>query len=580
MRTRDSLIVSILVWLAACGVEPRPPRDELTATLSIAPPTSEHQLVDGAASQAFTATLTYTDGTFRDVTAETTFVIDSGFGAFTSNQLSIFAAGKAEVLATLGERTATANVTARLVEVRVDPSLPANTPDLFTGPETSAFAPTVLYPNDNVSMPRNIGDFEIHWTGGTLDIFEASLQTEYTDVRVYVPGGNGVAAAGPKASWTQFSAAEWNAAVAAENAVRFQVRGVSRANPGMVYAAAPRMVHLSNEAMEGGIYYWASTATQGGSYGIFRHDMSAAGQPAEEFLTTTQTNGRCIACHALSRDGSRMAVTYDGGNGAATVVDVATRTAQPVTDAWNFATLSPDGSQVFTIRGYKLTVRDAATQAVLATMTETPVTHPELSPDGTKLAYVRPTTLNWDWMFGGGKIFTRSYDPATHTFGPEQPLVTTGANNYYPSWSPDGQWIVFNRSDDTSGNGAYDNPSATVWVVKADGSAAPIQLTAANQGLGLTNSWARFAPFEQTTGTNHERMFWLTVSSKRDFGSRLVNAGLPDTQKSPQLWMTAFFPDRVGAVSDPGSTAFRLPFQSLTTRNHAAQWTEHVVVLE
>jgi Tol biopolymer transport system component len=262
------------------------------------------------------------------------------------------------------------------------------------------------------------------------------------------------------------------------------------------------------------------------------------------------------------------------------MVDVATKIAQPVTNHWDFSALSPDGKQLFTIYGYTLTVRDAATQGVLATMAETPVTHPELSPDGTKLAYVRPTTLNWDWMFGGGQIYTRSYDQTTHAFGPEQPLVTTGANNYYPSWSPDGQWIVFNRSDDASGNGAYDNPSATVWVVKADGSSAPIQLTAANQGLGLTNSWARFAPFEQTTGTNAERLFWITVSSKRDFGVRLLNAGLGDSQKVPQLWMLAFYPDKAGTVPDPSAFAFRLPFQSLATHNHSAQWTEQIVVIQ
>jgi dipeptidyl aminopeptidase/acylaminoacyl peptidase len=276
-----------------------------------------------------------------------------------------------------------------------------------------------------------------------------------------------------------------------------------------------------------------------------------------------------------------MAASYDGGpQGAGAVVDVATKAAEPVTNHWDFSTLSPDGKQLFTIYGYALQVRDADTQAVLATMTETPVTHPELSPDGTKLAYVRPTTLNWDWMFGGGQIYVRTYDPATLTFGPEQPLVTDGANNYYPSWSPDGEWIVFNRSDDASGSGAYDNTSAEVWVVKADASSAPIQLTAGNQGLGLTNSWARFAPFEQTMGAAHDRVFWITVSSKRDFGTRLVNTPLSETDKVPQLWMMAFFPDKVGIAPDPSAWAFRLPFQSLTTHNHSAQWTEQVVVIQ
>jgi hypothetical protein len=537
-------------------------------------------LVDGApTSQLFTATLTYGDGSTRDVTSETAFEIDS-LGTFAANQLDVVTAGRAEALAHWNDRMAAADVVVRLVEVRVDPSLPPNTPDLFQGVESSAFAPTVLYPPDQVAMPRNLGDFEVHWTGGGLDAFEVSLETDYSAVRVYVRGGNGQPSAGTNASWAELEASEWTAATADANTAGFQVRGISYASPGTVYAAPRREIQLSREPMQGGIYYWASTATQGSASGIFRHDMADAGLPATEFWTTDQTDGHCIGCHAISRDGSRMAATYNGGNGTGTVIDIATSVAEPVTNNWNFATFTPDGRQVLTIHGYALTVRDAATQAVLAAMTETPVTHPELSPDGKQLVYVRPTTLAWDWMFGGGQIYTRSYDQATQTFGPEHALVTTGANNYYPSWSPDGQWIVFNRSDDGTGTGAYDNASASVWVVRADGSMPPVELTAANQGVGLTNSWARFAPFEQTAGNTAERIFWVTVSSKRDFGTRLQNTGMAENQKVPQLWMTAFYPDRVAAVPDPSTPAFRLPFQSLATHNHAAQWTEQVIVIQ
>src|SRR5262249_47184522 len=161
-------------------------------------------------------------------------------------------------------------------------------------------------------------------------------------------------------------------AIAAEDTVRFQVRGVSMGNPGIVRAAQPRAVHLSNEPMNGGIYYWATTGSQS-AYGIFRHDMADAGVPAEEYLTTNQTAGRCSGCHAVSGDGSRLTAAYDGGpNGAGAIVDIATKAAQPVTNNWDFSALSPDGKQLFTIWGYTLMVRDADTQAVLATMTETP----------------------------------------------------------------------------------------------------------------------------------------------------------------------------------------------------------------
>lgn len=309
--------------------------------------------------------------------------------------------------------------------------------------------------------------------------------------------------------------------------------------------------------------------------------MAKPGQPAEEYLTNQQLasasypNGRCVACHVLSRDGERMAVTFDGGDGAATLYDVASKTAQPEAAAWNFGTFSPDGSQFFSVRQGVLTVRDSATQAVITTMPAAGlVTHPDLSPDGTQLVYVARPGTGSDWNFSGGQIFTRSYDPVTHTFGAETPLVTDAGTNYYPSWSPDGEWIVFNHSDAS----AYNALNATMWIVKADGSVPPFPLTTANVALGLTNSWARWAPFAQTTGSAGEGLFWITVSSKRDFGTRLVNTGLAEADKFPQLWMFAFYPGRVGSA-DPTSPAFRLPFQNLTSRNHIAQWTERVITV-
>ena len=110
--------------------------------------------------------------------------------------------------------------------------------------------------------------------------------------------------------------------------------------------------------------------------------------------------------------------------------------------------------------------------------------------------------------------------------------------------------------------------------MKADGSQPPIELVAANATTNLTNSWGRWAPFGQSLGANREQMYWVTVSSKRDFGVRLVGVG------QPQIWMTPFFPGRATSAADPSAPAFRLPFQSIVTSNHIAQWTERVVVTQ
>jgi hypothetical protein len=560
------------------GVQPH------ATALSIDPPTSELVIDNGAAAhQTFTATATFADGARRDVTAETRFQVDPARGAFAGGELTIGVAGKTVIVAAYANRSATAAVTARIRSVRIDPALPPTAVGLFAGSD-NGLAPQIVYPPPDTVMPRNLGDFEVHWTDSHgNNVFEISLRSEFADVRVYVPGGNGLAAQGPMASWAAFRADEWMAAVGSQTAVAFQVRGASSTAPAGWGAAPARAVKLSNQDMDGGLYYWA-TATAATAIGIFRHDMRKPGQPAEEFLTTNKTDGHCIGCHVLSRDGTKMAITYQDSPsppGVATMVDVATMNIAPSAMRSNFGTFTPDNTQFLAVDHGVLTVHSTATQAVLATMLTSPpkvwVTHPDLSPDGKKLVYVRTDVWESDWTFKEGQIYERSYDPATQTFGPEEVVVADGANNYYPSWSPDGNWILFTRS----GTGlAYDNNNSTIWAVKGDHSQPPVALAAANQGFGITDSWARWAPFQQTLGSPEEPMYWIALSSKRDFGVRLRNTDLPQrgsSGKRSQLWMTPFFPGRAVQGSDPSLPAFRLPFQNLESSNHITQWTERVL---
>jgi hypothetical protein len=220
--------------------------------------------------------------------------------------------------------------------------------------------------------------------------------------------------------------------------------------------------------------------------------------------------------------------------------------------------------------------------AELATIENSPNAYasmPELSPDGTTLVNVEQVSTG-DINVYQGTLVIRTFDDATNTFGPIQTLLAfdsadPNTYNYYPSFSPDGKWIAFTRSN--NGGTSYNNGSAETWVIATDGSAAPIRLSAADQVHNTaccaqpTNSWARWVPFGQTFGATGEPMFYLTFSSERPFGTRIPNGGVP------QIWMTPFFPKRAEAGLDPSGPAFRVPFQDVRTANHIAQWTTAVV---
>ncbi|MEZ4367558.1 MAG: hypothetical protein R2939_14965 [Kofleriaceae bacterium] len=557
-----------LLGLLACGPSTSggdPDGPPALASLTISPATAELVVVDGAtARQAFTVTATYADGTSVDVTAAATLTADAAFGdidgaAFVADGA---VAGVTLVSAHHGDAIVDAEVTVRVRNHRVDGGAPAGAAGVFDGATVDPTRlPTLVYPPADATMPANLGDFDVHWDDPSAgDVVEVSLVSAYAEVYVYL-------AASP--SWMVFTPAEWTLVARNAASVTAQVRVGSTASPGVVGETAPRPVTLTDQGIAGGLYYWAAgSSVPGAPYGIFRHDVALPGQPAEPFFTTTEA-GRCVACHVLSRDGTKMAVTYDGGNGATALVDVGTRTASAPLPNWNFASYTAEGDKLIAASHGVLSVRDAVSGDVLATIpTAGYATQPDVSPLGTSLTYVQATTASQDWIFTGGAILARDYDASTGGFGAEREVVATGpSNNYYPSISPDGGWVLFNRSTGDS----YDDGNASLWVVPLAGG-TPIALDLADLGPNLTNSWARWAPFEQSV--DGEAMFWITFSSKRDFGVRLVGAN------RPQIWMAPFFPGRAAAGVDPTGPAFRLPFQDLATSNHIAQWTEQVVPLQ
>jgi hypothetical protein len=563
-----------LVFVSACGGGGG--GNTPSGTLEILPDNAALEVQNGVAvEQAYQAFLHRPDGQVIDVTANTIFAIDqTDMGSFAGPKLTVggFQAGLGTIRARSGDIEDTAGVIVNVAQTRVDGDAPDNAPALFEGAaESPGLVPSVVYPSDQVLVPPNLGDLEVHWQAPmATNLYEVTLTGDHLTLQIYTGGTPN--------DWLPISLAEWKLVgrSLSSNSFEVKVRAMDVAAPTLAGTSNPIKVFVATQDVEGGLYYWATVSTDGSPEGIYRHDMGRPGEAPEQFFTTTQTPGnRCVACHALSRDGTKMAVVFDGGNGAGSVLDVLSGTLDLPVDGsfrWNFASFAPQNDRMITALQGALTLRNATTGAVVSTVPGAEYkTHPDYAPDGTRIAYVAADSHTQDWVFSGGKIVTRTI-AANGTYGDAVPLVDTDDNAYYPSWSPDSQWIAFNRS----GEDSYDDSTARIWVASADGTVAPILLSAADVNTGLTNSWPRWTPFSQIYapgGSTGEQILWLTFASKRAYGVRLA-AG------RPQIWMAPFFPERARAGLDATGPAFRLPFQSINTNNHIAQWTEQIVQID
>jgi len=591
------LYVVLLGGLLACGGDDQaghladaPPSVPPDAAVDAAPDAPSLQLIieppevaatvvnDAVVTQAFTARIVDDHGVSVDVTAETTFSVpDPAYGSFTGATLTVTGqgAGPTRIEGSARGVRSSAGLTVRVQKTIIDPTGPTTAPELFAAAtEDPARAPAIAYPLDQILVPPNLGQFDVHWRntagGVTNNLFEVTMANPYVDVRLYTTG---LAPQNAQAFWTVYQPETWYPIASSRQQLTLTVAGLDTAQPATKGTAAAQHVDVTNENAQGGIYYW----TTSGLAGIWRYDVSKPAVPPAPYFADAARPATCMGCHTLSRDGTKMAMTFDGGGGRATIFNVADRTALIPFDSaplrWDFATFDAGATRLVTVEGSQLFLR-ALDGAKLAGPLPPVVpgglaTHPEISPDNARLVSVE-FNGGYAAQAYNGSIVVRSFDAAANTFGAPTTLVpyVAGAANWYPSFSPDGQWIVFTRTTGYS----YNDASAQTWLVKADGTQPPVQLATANLTGNLTNSWARWVPFAQTFGPGNEPLFYLTFSSQRPFGVRIPDGG------RPQIWMTPVFPTRAAAGQDPSGATFRVPFQDVTTANHIAQWTQAIVV--
>ncbi len=548
-------------------------------------------VIDGRtpAIQALSVWGTDPAGDERDVTGLATFsLLDGSLGRFRGREFtSALKGGDTTIEAQVGALSASIPLRIDVQDTVFVGTVPTDAETLFGGAsDDPGRAPQIVYPNEGVVLPPNLGAIEIHYLAGSASntLFHLRLQSPRAQVQMYArctPLGVGCLLTIDGALYATLASTNGG-----RPPVQVTVTGTDDAGTASGRSA---VLHLgfAPAPVVGAIYYWTTTNS-----GIMRVEFGSKLPPERFFPFEGNT---CYGCHALSRNGKRMALSV-GGNSRAdlTLVDVGAKavTLEPSTanqeqfQSWNptsdkFVGVWADTNPVDT----NLRIRDGISGALLETIAlGVEPTHPDWSASGTHIVFTEVTSHQATFRPGRGGISYVQTQPNGGWSGPTRLLeAADGLNRYYPTYSPDGQLVVFNESQCPPGQNytaacdADSDPSAKLWALPAAGG-APISLAKANapgiqdQGrANLTNSYPKWAPFvDPRDAQGGGRLMWMTFSSRRNYGLRT-----PDGSNT-LIWMTAVDPDEVLAGRDGSAPAFALPFQDLGTSNHIAQWAAQI----
>lgn len=462
--------------------------------------------------------------------------------------------------------------------------------------EATLSAPVWVYPLEGAMLVRNLPDLRLQFRrapGQTA--FRIDFRGSGVEQRLYVPC---LSSSAPDECSYQVPARFWDelSQRAFGREIEIELRGTDGARSSR---SARRVVTFSPSDVLGGLYYWSSELR-----GLYR--VTFGGRRAVPYLepSTPESPDACAGCHAVSRDGKVVAFTSGPAEesgvfenaafeGRLTVTDTdrptSTYLSSPPTaqsDSGMIA-LNADGTRVVTAFDHGIVLRDARTGSELARLDRGSLPEgrspyfPEISPDGKALVVTMADRVDSEIAVASGSIGV--IELAGDTFGTARTVVpeSPDAYHYYPTWSPDGRWIAF-VSAPAAATKSYDQPASTLRLVSADGGEV-FTLDNASGPAGSTTTWPKFSPFAQCPDGSDacaagERIFFLTFSSKRDYGFLLKNS--QSERPSSQLWLSAVALGRLNAAGeaalDPSLPPVWIPYQDVRTHNHLGYWTEVV----
>jgi hypothetical protein len=558
-----------------------PPR--MVTGLAIAPSAPMVTSVDGdRATLDLEALLQFDDGSTAPASsafwslADTRLgTIDASTGVFTADGE---VAGTVEVRVESVGFTATAPLTVAIERTVIAPGAPADAParfDAATRMDDPARRAGLLYPLEGAVFPQNVQPPEVQWEGGVAgDLYRVRLEAAGVRVRAFVVHDGG----GFRFAWPATREA-WRAVAEStpEAPVTVAVDRLESASGALVPGEA-RTFRFAAATIRGAIYYWD---LGGGNILRIRGD----GTGLETFMPSppvrpTSSPSRCVACHAISRNGRRMAAElWDGGDFGAVFdltadlsVDPAPTLIPPSVTRFLTASFSPDNTRLVANAGTELFLMDGNTGARLpaggAGLPTTGSAHPTWSPDGTQIAYAAGHDGTWGVDFRRSDLGIVDVT-GVDSFGAPRTIASgSGLAVARPTWSPDSALLAYQHSEHSRiredvGGGAPSIPRAgAVMLVTRDG--ATQWALEAMHGGARNSYYPTFSPFDEGG------YFWLAFVSTRDYGN--AQAGTRGTGRR-QLWVAAIR-NTPTAGADPSAAPYWLPQQDVSHENMAAYWAE------
>ncbi len=565
--------------------------------LVISPPSATVDVaIDSTGTQGYTITATTPSGTI-DVTASCPISIDPSFGTFAGATLTVAPhGGTTQVMAQCGGQTAQSALTVTLDgTVTLGSNTPPNSGDLFgsaTLGNDPTMTPSIQYPIDQAMAPLNLPPMEVQWATSGNDLFHLALTSTYATVDVYTSD--------PQAT---LSFAEWQSIVGTVvgGQLSITVEGLVQASPATKYASAPVALGFSHDTIDtSAIYYWASS------------EGDIMSQTFGQTTAPTVVKDNCTACHSLSRAGSRIGYSRCVANNCGAEY-VGFMHYDPMTSAWDevvdadneaiagtyttFAPVGnpfPDDSQAIamvTSGTGTLSLYDPDTgSAVASNLADVAVAGrsalmPDWSASGNTVVFATSPATGQSVDLSNGSIATMSYSYAngSNTFGAPQTLVTSPitlnaqsyTNLFFPSFSPDEQWVIFDAALSSWRNFTDAKSAGQRLVLLPAGGGAPIDLTALNGGTGnLDTTWPHWAPGNTTD------YYWVVFSTERDYGHEVTGSNTATAciengvQQCKQIWIGAISKaELMSGSADPSFEPVWLPGQATTADNISPYWT-------